>query len=105
MGNKIKGKDLIEIGFPQTNAVNIALGQISRYKRKYKKQKLLNELKNVLDNKAEFEKGCGLGKVLEALSDKPVEVKMQSLKTQRAPYEIFGENEIEDVASINCMVL
>jgi len=38
------------------------------------------------------------GKVLEAMSEKPVEVKMQTLNTQRAPHEIFGENEIEDVA-------
>ena len=98
MGNKVKGKDLIKLGFPQTNAVNIALGQISRYKRKYKKQKLLNEVKEVLENKTSYEKDPVWGKVIEALSDKPVELKMHDLKPVRSPHEIFGENEIDDIA-------
>lgn len=97
MGNRLKGKDLIKAGFPQTNAVNIALGQISRYRKKYKKNRLLNEIAEVLENKENYTNDPVWGKVIEAMTN-PVEVKRHELRTHRAPFEVFGENEIEDVA-------
>ena len=41
MGNKLKGKDLIKLGFPENNSINIALGQINRYRKKEKKERIL----------------------------------------------------------------
>ena len=38
MGNKISGKDFIKLGFPKNNSINIAIGQIHRYRKKEKKQ-------------------------------------------------------------------
>ena len=38
MGNKLSGKDLIKLGFPKNNAINIALGQINRYRKREKKE-------------------------------------------------------------------
>jgi hypothetical protein len=38
MGSKISGKDLIKLGFPQNNSINIALGYINRYKKREKKE-------------------------------------------------------------------
>src|SRR6218665_4098670 len=74
MGNSIKGKDLIKSGFPQDNAVNIALGLISRYKKKESKDSVLAELKEVLHFPDAFI-GDGLwGKIAEGLIA-PVEVK------------------------------
>ena len=50
MGNKISGKDFIKLGFPNNNSINIVLGQIHRYRKKEKKQTILNEAKeNKLD--------------------------------------------------------
>lgn len=40
MGNKLSGKDLIKLGFPKNNAINIALGQINRYRKKEKKERI-----------------------------------------------------------------
>lgn len=97
MGKKLKGKDLIKLGFPQNNAVNIALGQINRYRKKETKQRNLDAAKLVLVNPEEYSGDPIWGKVAEALI-KPVEVKMHQLKTQRAPFTIFGEDEIEDEA-------
>lgn len=97
MGNKISGKDFIKIGFPKNNSINIAIGQIHRYRKKEKKQTILNEAKEVLLEPEKYI-GDGIwGKVAEGLI-KPVEVRLQELKTMRSPFSIFGENEIDEQA-------
>ena len=97
MGNKISGKDFIKLGFPHNNSINIVLGQIHRYRKKEKKQTILNEAKEVLLDPEKYI-GHGIwGKVAEGLI-KPVEVRLQELKTTRSPFSIFGENEIDEQA-------
>lgn len=97
MGNKLSGRDLIQLGFPKNNAINIALGQINRYRKKEKKASILTEAKEVLLAPEKF-KGHGTwGKVAEGLIN-PVQVRMHQLNTTRAPFSIFGENEIDEQA-------
>src|SRR5690606_15153662 len=98
MGNKISGKDLIKLGFPKTNAINIALGQISRYRKKDKKASLLNEAKDVLLNPEKYSQDGVWGKLAESLIQ-PVEVKRHELSATRAPFSIFGENEIDQAST------
>ncbi|SMC76543.1 RtcB family protein [Moheibacter sediminis] len=95
MGNKISGKDLIKLGFPKTNTINIALGQINRYRKKEKKETILTEAKNVLLNPENYEGNGTWGKLAESLIQ-PVEIKKHELKSTRAPFSIFGENEIDE---------
>lgn len=95
MGSKIKGRDLIQLGFPKNNSVNIALGLISQYRKKEKKDAILREAKQVLSEPEKFANDAIWGKVVEGLLN-PVEVKMQELNTHRAPFAIFGENEIDE---------
>lgn len=97
MGKKLKGKDLIDIGYPQNNTINIALGQISRYRKKYSKEQNLEAAKKVLKNPELFFGDPIWGKVAEAFK-KPVVVKRHELNDKRAPFEIFGEEAIEDDA-------
>ena len=97
MGNKLSGKDLIKLGFPKNNSINIALGQINRYRKKEKKESILTEAKEVLLHPQKFEGHGTWGKVAEGLI-KPVQVRMHQLKTTRVPFTIFGENEIDDQA-------
>ncbi|OXA91171.1 RtcB family protein [Flavobacterium hercynium] len=97
MGNKLSGKDLIKIGFPKNNSINIALGQINRYRKRDKKESILTEAKEVLLHPEKFEGHGTWGKVAEGLI-KPVQVRMHQLKTTRVPFTIFGENEIDDQA-------
>lgn len=97
MGNKLSGKDLIKLGFPQNNSINIALGQISRYRKKEKKDSILNEAKEVLLFPEKFSGHGTWGKVAEGLL-KPIEVRMHQLQNTRAPFSIFGENEIDEQA-------
>ncbi len=97
MGNKLKGRDLIKIGFPKNNSINIAIGQINRYRKREKKQKILDEAKEVLLHPEKFEGNAIWGKVAEGLI-KPVEVRMHQLKNTRAPFSIYGEDEIDEQA-------
>lgn len=97
MGNKLSGKDLIKIGFPKNNAINIALGQINRYRKREKKESILNEAKEVLLSPEKFKNHGTWGKVAEGLVN-PVQVKFNELRNTRAPFSIYGENEIEEQA-------
>lgn len=97
MGNKLSGKDLIKLGFPKNNSINIALGQINRYRKREKKESILAEAKEVLLHPEKFEGHGTWGKVAEGLV-KPVQVRMHQLMTTRAPFTIFGENEIDERA-------
>jgi len=97
MGNKLKGKDLIKIGFPKNNAINIALGQINRYRKKDKKEQILTEAKEVLLHPENFKSDGIWGKVAEGLVN-PVQVRMHQLMQKRAAFQIFGENEIDEQA-------
>ena len=97
MGNKLRGKDLIKLGFPKNNSINIALGQINRYRKREKKERILEEAKEVLLNPEKFQGNAIWGKVAEGLV-KPVEVKLHQLKNTRAPFTIYGENEIDEQA-------
>lgn len=97
MGKKLKGKDLIKLGFPKNNSINIALGQINRYRKREKKERILEEAKEVLLHPEKFKGNAIWGKVAEGLLQ-PVEVKFHQLKNTRAPFTIFGENEIDERA-------
>ncbi|WP_430906037.1 RtcB family protein [Maribacter sp. 2-571] len=97
MGKKLSGKDLIKLGFPKNNSINITLGQINRYHKRKKKAQVLTEAKKVLLHPEDYSGDAVWGKIAESLLD-PVIVKKQELKTVRAPFRIYGENEIEQQA-------
>jgi tRNA-splicing ligase RtcB len=97
MGSKIRGKDLLKIGFPKNNSLNIALGQINRYRKREKKETILEEAKDVLANPEKYAQNKSWAKVVESLI-KPVEVRRQELRKTRAPFTIYGENEIDEQA-------
>ena len=98
MGKKLRGKDLIKLGYPKgNNAVNIALGQINRYKKREKKERVLEEAKAVLTHPENYIGDGVWGKVSEILLGTP-KVAAQQLNTVRAPFKIFGEAQIEEDA-------
>lgn len=97
MGNKLTGRDLIKLGFPKNNSINIALGQISRYRKKEKKDRIIAEAKEVLLFPENYKNNGTWGKVAEGLIN-PVEVRKHELRTTRVPFSIFGENEIDEQA-------
>jgi len=97
MEKKLSGRDLIKLGFPKNNSINITLGQINRYQKRRKKEQILEDAKKVLLHPENY-KGDGVwGKIAESLLD-PVQVKMNKLNNTRAPFNIYGENEIDEQA-------
>ncbi len=97
MGSKLSGRDLIKLGFPKNNAVNIALGQIHRYRKKEKKSTILEEAKQVLLAPEKYKNHGTWGKLAEELTV-PVKVQMQKLSGQSAPFSVFGEDVIDERA-------
>ena len=97
MGKKLSGKDLIKLGFPKNNSINITLGQINRYHKRLKKEQILEQAAAVLKNPEAYMGDGVWGKIAESLV-KPVEVKRHALNNTRAPFEIYGENEIDEQA-------
>ena len=97
MGKKLSGKDLIKLGFPKNNSINITLGQINRYHKRLKKEQVLQQAALVLANPEEYIGDGVWGKIAESLTD-PVIVKKQELRSTRVPHRIYGENEIDDKA-------
>lgn len=97
MGKKLSGKDLIKLGFPKNNSINITLGQIHRYLKKKKKEQVLAEAKKVLQNPEAYLNDGIWGKIAESLVN-PVSVEKQRLNPVRAPFRVYGENEIDDQA-------
>lgn len=95
MGRKLSERDFIKIGYPKNNTINIALGQLNRYKKKENKNSLLEEAKKVLQDPNSFI-GDGIwGKIAESLI-KQVEIKRHQLNNTRAPFSIYGEDAIDD---------
>ncbi len=97
MGKKLSGRDLIKLGFPKNNSINVTLGQLNRYQKKRKKTQILADAKKVLENPENYKGDAVWGKIAESLLD-PVIVKMHQLNAIRAPFQIFGENEIDEQA-------
>ncbi|MDY8138752.1 RtcB family protein [Aquimarina sp. 2201CG5-10] len=94
---KLRGKDLIAIGYPQGKIISIAIDIMLRHYKRERKDKVLQRLKTVLKNPDKFLSDGIMGKIAEELIE-PVKIEAQRLNIQRAPFTIFGENEIQEEA-------
>lgn len=94
---KLRGKDLIAIGYPQGKVISIAIDVMLRNFNRDRKDKVLQRLKTILKNPEKYLGDGVVGKIAEELVQ-PVKVEAQKLNTHRAPFTIFGENEIGDAA-------
>jgi len=94
---KLRGKDLIAIGYPQGKVISIAINSmLSHYKRE-RKDKVIQRLKTVLKNPEKYINDGIMGKIAEELIQ-PVKIEAQKLNNTRVPFTIFGENEIQESA-------
>ncbi|NQY06588.1 MAG: RtcB family protein [Flavobacteriaceae bacterium] len=94
---KLRGKDLIALGYPQGKVVSIAIDAMLRNYNRERKDKVLQRLKTVLKNPEKYLGDGIFGKIAEELIT-PVKVEAKKLNPQRAPFTIFGENEIREEA-------
>lgn len=91
---KLRGKDLIDIGYPQNKSISIAMDIMQKHFKKETKPKALAMLKEVLDDPSKFKGNSIFGKISEALLEAK-KTEARKLNATRAPFTIFGENEIE----------
>lgn len=94
---KLRGKDLIAIGYPQGKVISIAIDVMLRHYKRERKDKVIQRLKTILATPEKFMGDGTVGKIAEALFT-PVKVEAQKLATHRAPFEIFGESGIAENA-------
>ena len=92
---KLKGKDLLKLGFPNNQSINVALEVM---KRNYATKNLAyvkSVLEDILKNPAQYEGHLTFGQIAEALLSSTKTEKRQ-LNSLRAPYHIFGEDITEE---------
>lgn len=96
MGNlKLKGKDILKLGYPNNQSVNIALEVMKRNFATKNIHHVKATLKEILQNPQYFEKDLTFGQIAESLlSSKKTEKRM--MNAQRASYEIFGTDISEE---------
>lgn len=93
---KLKGKDILKLGYPNNQSVNIALEVIKRNFDHKNTAFVKSILKEILADPKSFEKHLTFGQIAEALLSSTKTEKRQ-LNAQRAHFSIFG-NDISDEA-------
>ena len=94
---KLRGKDLIKLGFPQGKVVGVAINKMLVHYRRKSKVWVLSELKSVLADPQAFVGDPIMGTIAEQLIE-PRKTERQELKTERVPHEVFGDELIEESA-------
>lgn len=96
MGNlKIKGKDLLKIGFPNNKSITVALEVIKKNYQDKNVAFVKSRLKEILTNPEEFSTHLTLGQIAEELLEGKKTEKQMLLKN-RVSHQIFGNNISED---------
>jgi tRNA-splicing ligase RtcB (3'-phosphate/5'-hydroxy nucleic acid ligase) len=98
----IKGEDLINLGFPQTKAIGLAISAIDKYFRNNTRDEALASLSQVVIAPETFLNDAIFSDTAQALIEKTKTEKELAaiipLKEGASPYQIFGEGLIEQGA-------
>jgi len=97
--HKVRGKDLLGIGFKQGPIISITMQVAERNFKHTSLEDLLQLLKKVLDSPAEYLEDDKLGKIAEHLVEKPKVGKGTKFELGLGvPYVIFGKEQINENA-------
>jgi tRNA-splicing ligase RtcB len=94
----LSGKDLQKLGFPEGQAIGIAINTAYRYFRRSEKDELYTMLKHVIDNPNAFVEDSIWSKTALALLPSAKKEMFYDLNKNRLPYKTFGALEIEEGA-------
>ena len=92
---KLKGKDLLKLGFPNNQSINVALEVMKRNFATKNTAYVKSVLEDILKNPAQYEGHLTFGQIAEALLSSTKTEKRQ-LNATRAPYHIFGNDITEE---------
>ena len=90
MGNlKLKGKDILKLGYPNNQSINVALEVMKRHAAGKNIQYVKSVLKAILAHPQDYVGDLAFGQIAEALLCS-TKTEKRELSAQRAPFQIFG---------------
>ena len=92
---KLRGKDLIQMGYPEGKVIGIALNEMTRYFKRTPVTEQLKLLRKVLASPLEYKDEKGLEKIVHELTYKEPVKEITLLRDTPVLYETFGANHIE----------
>ncbi|HRP54837.1 RtcB family protein [Agriterribacter sp.] len=96
---KITGKELRAIGYPQGPVISVAMNVMQKNYKHHSKEEVMELLKLVLESPVQYKDDPVLALITEKLSPKaPKEGATVSLNNQGIPFNIFGQEHIEEGA-------
>jgi len=96
---KITGKELRAIGYPESPGISITMDVVQKKYKHQSKEAVMEILKSVLENPADYAEDGVLGKIAQQLLPKPItEGQVISLNNQGIAFTIFGQEHIEEGA-------
>lgn len=98
---KIRGKDLIKLGYPEGKVIGLAINSLYEHHRKQTTAWGLAMLKNLLEHPKNFTEDEVFGRVARELvgeEQKKLKDGYYALRPQVKPFPIFGEEGIEEGA-------
>ena len=95
---KLRGKELIKLGYPEGKVVGIAINAILKHRKRSTKPEVLKTLQEVLRNPELYLEDEELSPIAKALTQEPKVKKEIQLNENAKDYQVFGANGIEDGA-------
>jgi tRNA-splicing ligase RtcB len=96
---KLRGKDLIKLGYPEGPAVGMAINMMLKHYKRTPKTEVLELLKKVLEDPDTYEEDEVLGRIVASLKERErLAAQQHKLADVPADYRIFGAEGIEDGA-------
>jgi len=94
---KIRGKELLKIGYPEGPAIGMAINMVLKHHKRLKKQEALDLLQDVLENQEKYKGDTALSRIVDALNYEK-ENPIIPLRETGISYPAYGENQIEQGA-------
>lgn len=94
---KLRGKDLMKIGYPEGPAIGMAINMMLKHYKRSSKEEVLNILADVLARPDEFKNDMVLGRIVRTMQAKE-EQKEIELGPTIEDYPIFGASNIQQEA-------
>ncbi len=96
---KITGKELRATGYPQGPVISVAMNVMQKHYKHHTKEKVMEILKRVLESPVQYKDDVVLAVIAEQLLPKaPKEDATISLNNQGIPFNVFGQEHIEEGA-------
>ncbi|MBX2979694.1 MAG: RtcB family protein [Flavobacteriales bacterium] len=97
-GLKLRGKDLIALGFPEGRAIGIAINVMLKHHRKTNKEEVLAELARIAADPAAFAEHEHYAPIADALTGRDRKSEAMHELVARKDYRAFGNEHIEQGA-------